>query len=61
MTLKKEEDLVHSNERGNGPKKRMEGGDQSDDLSINSPEDRRREKHKDEFDRQTVTEKKSKH
>ena len=24
MTLKKEEDLVHSNERGNGPKKRME-------------------------------------
>ena len=53
MTLKKDQDLIHANERGNGPKKRMEGGDQSDSLAINSPEDRRREKHKDEFDKKS--------
>ena len=53
MTLKKEEDLIHANERGNGPKKRMEGGEQSDDLSINSADDRRREKRKEDFDKQT--------
>ena len=53
MTLKKDQDLIHANERGNGPKKRMEGGDQSDSLAINSPADRRREKHKDEYDKKS--------
>jgi hypothetical protein len=38
MTFIKEKDYNHANERGNGPKARMEGGDQTDDISINDPE-----------------------
>lgn len=44
MTNIREQDLAHANERGNGPKNRMEGGDQTDDIAINSPEERRKEK-----------------
>lgn len=43
MTFIKETDYTHSNERGNGPKERMEGGDQTDDIDINDPQSR--EKH----------------
>lgn len=45
MTTTREQDLIHPNERGNGPKKRMEGGDQTDDIAINSPDERLKEKH----------------
>ena len=38
MTLSKDVDYVHPNERGNGPKKRLEGGDITDDISINDPD-----------------------
>jgi hypothetical protein len=38
MTFIKEKDYTHANERGNGPKARMEGGDQTDDISINDPD-----------------------
>lgn len=42
MSSIKEQDLDHANERGNGPKDRMEGGDQTDDIDINDPETRRK-------------------
>jgi len=38
MTSIREKDYTHANERGNGPKARMEGGDQTDDISINDPD-----------------------
>jgi hypothetical protein len=37
MASIREKDYIHSNERGNGPKVRMAGGDQTDDISINDP------------------------
>lgn len=37
MTSIKEEDYKHSNECGNGPAKRMTGGDLTDDIQINDP------------------------
>ena len=43
MTSATEIDYQHPNDRGNGPKERMEGGDQTDDIDINDPETR--EKH----------------
>jgi len=43
MTSSTEKDYDHPNERGNGPKERMEGGDLTDDIDINDPETR--EKH----------------
>jgi len=43
MSSTKEKDYEHANERGNGPKERMEGGDQTDDIDINDP--KTREKH----------------
>ncbi|RYY74284.1 MAG: hypothetical protein EOO52_15630 [Gammaproteobacteria bacterium] len=43
MTSATEKDYDHANERGNGPKERMEGGDLTDDIDINDPETR--EKH----------------
>ncbi len=38
MSSTKDKDYEHPNERGNGPKERMEGGDQTDDIDINDPE-----------------------
>ena len=38
MTTIKEKDYKHSNSRGNGPAKRMTGGDQTDDIHINDPD-----------------------
>lgn len=43
MSSIKDKDYEHTNERGNGPKERMEGGDQTDDIDINDPTTR--EKH----------------
>ncbi|GGY78990.1 hypothetical protein GCM10011613_24710 [Cellvibrio zantedeschiae] len=43
MSSTKDTDYEHANDRGNGPKERMEGGDQTDDIDINDPETR--EKH----------------
>lgn len=43
MPSTKEKDYEHANDRQNGPKERMEGGDQTDDIDINDPETR--EKH----------------
>jgi hypothetical protein len=43
MTSVREKDYVHPNERGNGPKARMEGGDETDDISINDPDTRSKE------------------
>lgn len=43
MTSTKEKDYEHANDRKNGPKERMEGGDQTDDIDINDP--KTREKH----------------
>ena len=43
MTSTKDTDYKHSNDRGNLPKERMEGGDQTDDIDINDP--KTREKH----------------
>lgn len=40
MTSTKDEDYVHPNTRGNGPKARMEGGDKTDDIWINDPDSR---------------------
>lgn len=42
MTSKQKTDYQHANERGNGPKERMEGGDQTDDIDINDPETRKK-------------------
>lgn len=38
MTLSKDKDYEHSNTAGNGPAKRMEGGDETDDIEINNPD-----------------------
>ena len=38
MTSITQLDYQHANERGNGPKYRMEGGDMTDDISINDPD-----------------------
>lgn len=38
MTSIKEKDYEHANERGNGPRARMEGGDLTDDIDINNPD-----------------------
>lgn len=46
MTSTREKDYVHPNERGNGPKARMEGGDETDDISINDPDTRTKEMRK---------------
>lgn len=46
MTSNRETDYVHSNERGNAPKARMEGGDETDDIAINDPDTRAREMRK---------------
>ena len=46
MTSTRETDYVHANERGNGPKARMEGGDATDDISINDPDSRLKEMRK---------------
>lgn len=43
MSSTKDKDYEHPNERGNGPKERMEGGDKTDDIDINDPVSR--EKH----------------
>lgn len=40
MSSIKDQDYEHPNERGNGPKDRMEGGDQTDDIDINDPQSR---------------------
>lgn len=45
MTSTQEKDYIHANERGNGPKARMEGGDQTDDISINDPDTRSKTPH----------------
>ncbi|MET0355544.1 MAG: hypothetical protein ABW044_02140 [Cellvibrio sp.] len=42
MTSTTETDYKHANARGNGPKERMEGGDQTDDIDINDPETRKK-------------------
>ncbi len=49
MTSNREKDYVHSNERGNLPKARMEGGDETDDISINDPDTRTKEMRKIKF------------
>lgn len=43
MTSTKETNYDRPNERGNGPKHRMEGGDQTDDIAINDPDTREKE------------------
>ncbi len=43
MSSIKEKDYEHANDRHNGPKERMEGGDQTDDISINDPETREKQ------------------
>jgi hypothetical protein len=52
MTSIKEIDYKHSNARGNGPAKRMEGGDQTDDIEINEPNTPIKQKVKKEKDAQ---------
>jgi hypothetical protein len=42
MSSTKDKDYDHANDRGNGPKERMEGGDQTDDIDINDPETRKK-------------------
>ncbi len=42
MTSIKETDYQHANERGNGPKERMEDGDLTDDIDINDPQTRKK-------------------
>ena len=42
MSATKDKDYAHTNVRGNGPKERMEGGDQTDDIDINDPETRKK-------------------
>jgi hypothetical protein len=51
MTLITQQDYKHANERGNGPKCRMEGGDMTDDISINDPNNPFKKKRK----KKTVT------
>lgn len=46
MTSIKEQDYAHANERGNGPKNRMEGGDLTDDIDINDPDSPLKKKYK---------------
>lgn len=38
MTSITEQDYKHANERGNGPRNRMEGGELTDDIQINDPD-----------------------
>lgn len=40
MSSTKYIDYDHANDRGNGPKERMEGGDQTDNIDINDPKTR---------------------
>ena len=56
MTSTRETDYVHANERGNGPKARMEGGDATDDISINDPDSRLKEMRKIKADEVTLME-----
>ena len=56
MTSTRETDYVHANERGNGPKARMEGGDATDDISINDPDSRLKEMRKIKVDEVTLME-----
>lgn len=46
MTSITQLDYQHANERGNGPKYRMEGGDMTDDISINDPDNPFKKKRK---------------
>lgn len=46
MTIITELDYEHANERGNGPKNRMEGGDLTDDIEINNPDNPFKKKRK---------------
>lgn len=43
MTSRKEIDYEHANLAGNGPKERMEGGDETDDIFINDPDEREKQ------------------
>ncbi|RYG21145.1 MAG: hypothetical protein EOO07_03385 [Chitinophagaceae bacterium] len=52
MTAAKDEDYEHANERGNGPRKRMEGGDLTDDIEINDPDTRIHRKHIEDIQRE---------
>ncbi len=49
MTSITQQDYQHANERGNGPKCRMEGGDMTDDISINDPDNPFKKKPKKEI------------
>lgn len=51
MTAPKDKDY-DTNERGNGPKKRMEGGDLTDDIQINDPDTRIHRKHIEDIQRE---------
>ena len=42
MSSTKDVDYEHANIRGNGPKERMEGGGETDDIDINDPETRKK-------------------
>jgi len=46
MTSIRELDYEHANERGNGPRNRMEGGDLTDDIEINNPDNPLKKKRK---------------
>lgn len=46
MTIITELDYDHANERGNGPKNRMAGGDLTDDIEINDPDSPLKKKRK---------------
>lgn len=46
MTSITEQDYKRANERGNGPKNRMEGGELTDDIEINDPESPLKKKRK---------------
>jgi hypothetical protein len=50
MTSITQQDYEHANERGNGPKYRMEGGDMTDDISINDPDSPLKKKRKKEVE-----------
>lgn len=54
MTIITEQDYEHANERGNGPKNRMEGGDLTDDIEINDPDSLFKKKPKKEVVAPTV-------
>ncbi len=48
MTSITEQDYKRANERGNGPKNRMEGGELTDDIDINDPDSPLKKKRKKE-------------